>query len=157
MLLIFDPFQSYFPSLHSTETSDTVTSIKTALVKVSNFQGWTGTKILPWHFLSRPTHYIISGHHVEVHRSHGVFSHTNYKGESYSLIVKGSLVWTTGTKGCRQTGMLLLAQTHCFNHFFIHFESYTLQCCVVRCLLMLHNFWGEIWSMLRCLKHSVKF
>ena len=23
--------------------------------------------------------------------------------------------------------------THCFNYFFIHFESYTLQCCVVRC------------------------
>ena len=31
------------------------------------------------------------------------------------------------------------------------------EACVVRCLLMLHNFWGEIWSMLRCLTCSVKF
>ena len=63
----------------------------------------------------------------------------------------------TGTHGCQQTGTWLLAQTHCLNYFFIHFESYTLQCCVVKCLLMLHNFWCEMWSMLRRLKHSVKF
>ncbi|KAI9543614.1 hypothetical protein NQZ68_008661 [Dissostichus eleginoides] len=33
----------------------------------SHSQGWTGIKIQPWHFLSRPAHYIISGHYIEVH------------------------------------------------------------------------------------------
>ena len=38
-----------------------------------------------------------------------------------------------------------------------HIWSYTLQCFVGRCLLMLHSFWCEMWSMLRRLKQSVKF
>ena len=49
-------------------------------------QGWTGTKIQPWHFLSRPVLYVISRHNIEVCKSCGVFSHTYYKGESRTKI-----------------------------------------------------------------------
>ena len=80
-------------------------------------------------------------------RSWNKHQHSPVTGSAHSM---DRLVWSSYQKTRMSTNRYVAP---CTNTLF----NYTLQCCAVINLLMLHNFWGEIWSMLRHLKHSVKF